>query len=123
MDGSTCAHPAMSTIPPWRGKSLWRITTTKAVEGLLTDNQSSGYKKKMEELCEMMKKKHAKEYADLLQECEEGKQRDQESEKEPNDGVEWKDQELKVKVEEILTFMKEMSRGQKEKRRGQSKKR
>ena len=58
------------------------------IEGLLTANQSSGSKKKMEGLCEMMKKKHAKEYTDLLQEYEEGKQRALESENEPSEGVE-----------------------------------
>ena len=41
--------------------------------------------------------------------CVAGKQRDLESENEPNEGVEGKDQELKVKVEEILTLMKEMN--------------
>ena len=85
------------------------------MEGLLTENQSSGSKKKIEELCEMMKKKHGKEFADLLQEYEEGKQKDLGSENEASEEVEGKDQELKVKVEEILTLMKEMNRGQKEK--------
>ena len=55
------------------------------------ENRSSGSDKKMGELCEMMKKKHAKEYAGLLQEYEEGKQKDLESENEPNGGVEGKD--------------------------------
>ena len=85
-------------------ESLWRITTTKTVDGLLTENQSSGSKKKMEELSEMMKKTHAKEYADLLQEYEEGKQKVLESENEANKG-----QELKVNVQEIFTLVKEMN--------------
>ena len=57
----------------------------------------------MEELCEMMKKKHAKEYGDLLQEYEEGKHMYLESENEAKKGVEVKDHELNVKVGEILT--------------------
>ena len=61
----------------WRDKYLWRITSTKTAEG--PETPSSGSKKKTEELCEMKKKKkkkHAMEYAKLLQEYEEGKQRD-----------------------------------------------
>ena len=88
---------------------------TKTVEGLLSEKPSCGSKKKMEELCEMMKKKHAKEYANLLQGYEEGRQRDLESENEANEEVEGKDQELKIKIEEILTLMREMHRGQTEK--------
>ena len=37
---------------------------------------------------------------------------DLESENEANEEVEGKDQELKIKIEEILTLMKEMNRGQ-----------
>ena len=76
----------------------------------------------MEELCEMMKKKHAKEYGDLLQEYEEGKHMYLESENEASEGVEVKDHELKVKVEETLSLMKEMNRGQKEKDEAEAKK-
>ena len=43
--------------------------------------------KKMEELCEMMTKRHAMEYAKLSKECEEVKQRDLESENETNEQV------------------------------------
>ena len=64
-------------------------------------------------------KNQAKEHANLLQEYEEGKQRDLESENKPNEGVEEKDQELKVKVEEI----ERDEQNTKGKRRGQSKKR
>ena len=74
-----CPNCGDPTIPPWRDKSLWTITTTEIV-GLLTEDPSSGSKKKMEELCEMMKK-HAMENAKLWQEHEEGKQRYLESEK------------------------------------------
>ena len=56
-------------------------------------------KRKTEEL----KKKHAMEYAKLLQEIEEGMQRDLESENETN-GVEEKDQGLKIKIEEIFSI-------------------
>ena len=63
----------------------------------------------------MKKKKHAKEYVDLLQEYEGGKQRDLESENDANEGVEEKDQALKIKIEEILTLMKEVNREQMEK--------
>ena len=62
-----------------------------------------------------MMKKHAKEYANLLQEYEEGRQRDPESENEANEELEVKGPELKIKIEEILTIMKEMNRGWKEK--------
>ena len=75
----------------------------------------SGSKKKMEELHEMMKKRHAMEYAKLLKECEEVKQRDPESENETNEQVEEKDHEWKIKFEEILTVVNEMSRAQQEK--------
>ena len=50
-----------------------------------------------------------------MKDCEEVKQRDPESENETNEQVEEKDQEWKIKFEEILTLVNEMSRGQKEK--------
>ena len=62
-----------------------------------------------------MKKKHAKEYAKLLQKFEERRQRDPESENEASEEVEEEDQELNIKMEEILTLKKETNRGQKEK--------
>ena len=46
----------------------------------------------------MTKNKHAKEYANLLQEYEVGKQRDVESQNEVNEEVEGKVQELKIKI-------------------------
>ena len=39
---------------------------------------------------------------------------DLESENEANEEVEGKDQELKIKIEEIITLMKEMNRGQRD---------
>ena len=63
-----------------------------------------------------MNKKHAMEYAKLLKEYEEGRQRDQEPEIVANKEVEVKDQGLKIKIEEILTLVKEMNREQKEKK-------
>ena len=71
----------------------------------------------------MMKKKLAMEYTKLLQEYEEGKERDLESENEANAEVEGRNQGLKIKIEEIVTLMKEMNRGQREKSGGESKKR
>ena len=37
-------------IPPWRDKSLWRITTTKTVEGLMSEQPNRGVKQKFEGL-------------------------------------------------------------------------
>ena len=61
----------------------------------------------------MMEKKHAKEYAELLQEYKEGKRRKSGSKK--NEMNEEKDQELKLEIEEILTLIKDKNKGQKEK--------
>ena len=62
----------------------------------------------MEELCEMMKKKHAKEYDNLSEEYEECRQRDLDSENEAIEEAEGEDQELKIKgEEEILTLMRD----------------
>ena len=83
------------------------------MEGLLSEKPSCGSKKKMEELCEMMKKKHAMEGAKLLKVYEDVEERDLESENGTNEEVEEKDQEWKNKFEEIHTLMKEMSEGQK----------
>ena len=40
-------------IPPWRDKSLWRIITTKTVEGLMSEEPSRGVKQKFEGLHEL----------------------------------------------------------------------
>ena len=40
-------------IPPWRDKSLWLITTTRTVGGLLLEEPSRGVKQKLEELYEV----------------------------------------------------------------------
>ena len=50
-------------IPLWRDKSLWRITTTKTVEGLLSDQFNQGVKQKFQGLYEALSRKHAMEYA------------------------------------------------------------
>ena len=65
-------------------------------------------------------KKHAKEYAEVLQEYEEGKHRESGIEK--SEVVEEKDQEWKLKIQEIPTLMKEMTRGKKEKEEEQPRK-
>ena len=103
-----CPNCGDPSLPPWREKSLWRITTTKTT-GQLSEKQFRGSKKKTDELCEMMK--HAKEYAEVLQEYEEGKQR--EFGIETSEIVEEKDQEWTLKIDEIHTLMREMTRGQK----------
>ena len=87
--------------------SMWRISTTKKVEGFLTGNPSFGTKKKMEELCEMMKKKDHQDY-------EEVQRRDLETESGANKDVEEQGQECEIKIEEILTLMQEMNRWQKD---------
>ena len=48
-----CPNCGDTTIPPWRDKSLWRITTTKTAEGLLSKNPSYRSKKKVEGLWSM----------------------------------------------------------------------
>ena len=48
-------------IPSWRDKSLWRITTTKTVEGLLSEQPSRGVKQKFESQYQALLKKHAME--------------------------------------------------------------
>ena len=58
-------------IPPWRDKSLWRITTRKTVEGLLSEQPSRGVKQKFVGLYEALSKKHAMEYARLFNKFEE----------------------------------------------------
>ena len=58
-------------IPPWRNKSLWRITT-QTVEGL-SEQPSSGGKQTFENQHEALLKKHAMEFSKLMKECEETK--------------------------------------------------
>ena len=48
-------------IPSWRDKSLWPITTTKTVEGLLSEQPSRGVKQKFESQYQALLKKHAME--------------------------------------------------------------
>ena len=55
-------------IPPWRDESLWRITTTKTVEGLMSEQPSRGVKQQFEGLFEALSRKHAMEYARLTRE-------------------------------------------------------
>ena len=50
---ATPSHPCPSgepVVPPWRDKSLWRITTTQTVEGLLSEKPSESTKI-MEKFC------------------------------------------------------------------------
>ena len=81
-------------IPPWRDKSLWRIITTKTVEGLLSEQPSQGVKEKFEGLYEALSRKHAMEYARLTKEYKEEVT---------------KDQELHRKMEDMLSMMKDMA--------------
>ena len=60
-------------IPPWRDKSLWRITTTETVEGLMSEQPSRGVTQKFESQYEALAKKHAMEYSKLIKEFEEMK--------------------------------------------------
>ena len=59
---------AASTVPHWRNQSLWRITTTKTVEGL-SDQPKCGVKQQYEALLET----HAIEYTKLMKEYEDWK--------------------------------------------------
>ena len=73
-------------VPPWRDKCLWRLTTTKTAEGLLSEKPSDESTKIMEEFCEPMTKKHAVEYT--------VNDRDPESENEMKEEAEGKDQRV-----------------------------
>ena len=93
-------------IPPWRDKLLWRITTTKTVEGLMSEQPSRGVKQNFEGFYEALSRNHAMEYARLIKEYEEvarlpGKETNKENAA--------KDQELNRKFEEILSLMKDMA--------------
>ena len=61
-----------TTIPTWRDQSLWRITTTKTVEGLMSEQPSRGVKQKFVSQYEaLLKKNHAMEYTKLMKGYEE----------------------------------------------------
>ena len=77
-----CPSCGETVVPPWRDKSLWRVTSTKTVEGLLSEKPFYESTKMMEEFCDPMTNKHAMEYAKLMKEYEEVKDRDPESENE-----------------------------------------
>ena len=80
-----CPSCGDTVVPPWRDKSLWRITATKTLEST----------KIMEEFCEPMRTKHAIEYAKVMKECEEVKDRNPESENEMKEEAEGEVQEWK----------------------------
>ena len=75
-----CLCSGETPILPWRDKSLWRITTTKSIEGLLSEEPSRGAKKRIEEFSDALTKKHAMEYAKMLKEYEEVKEREKKNE-------------------------------------------
>ena len=81
MDGSAPTQPCL-ILRFHRGETnlCGESPRRKQQKGCSHEKLSSGSKKKTEELCEMMKKNHAMENAKLLQEYEEGMQRDLESE-------------------------------------------
>ena len=62
MSGDSSATPT----PPWRDKSLWRNTTTKTVEGLMSEQPRQRVKQNLEGLYEALSRKHAMEYARLI---------------------------------------------------------
>ena len=90
-------------IPPWRDKSIWRITTTKTVAGLLSDQPNQGAKHKFQGMYEALSRKHAMEYARLTKDYEE-MTRASEKEEEVT-----KDEELHRKMEEMLSMMKDLA--------------
>ena len=57
-----------TTIPPWRNRSLWRITTTNTVEGM-ADQPKYGVKQHYEHYGSLLMK-HAAEYMRLMKEYE-----------------------------------------------------
>ena len=64
---------AASILLPWRDQSLWRITTTKTIEGL-SGQPECGAKQHYEALL----KKHAIEYTKLMREYEDMKAKEHE---------------------------------------------
>ena len=66
-DWSNMSEESSATaIPLWRDKSLWGLTTTKTLEGLISEQPCLGVKQKFEGLHEALSRKHAMEYARLL---------------------------------------------------------
>ena len=57
--------PSTTTIPPWRDKSLWRITTTWLL-GLMSEQPSRGVEQNFEGIYEALSRKHAMEYARII---------------------------------------------------------
>ena len=95
------------TIPPWRDQSLWRITTTKTVEGL-SEQPKCGVKQQ----CEAPLRKHTIEYAKLMKEYEDMKA----ARSGKYEEFEEKEKGWKKTFEEIFSLMKELkgkTRGQK----------
>ena len=65
------SEDSSTPIPLWRDRSLWRITTTKTVEGLLPDQPHQGVKQKFLGLYAALPRKHAMENARLTKDYEE----------------------------------------------------
>ena len=63
---NTSEDSSATPPPPWRDKSLWRNTTTKTVEGLMSEQPSQRVKQKFDGLYEALSRKHAMEYARLI---------------------------------------------------------
>ena len=96
----SCVSCGDTMVLPRRHKTLWRITTTKTVEGLLVKEPAYESKKTVEDLCETMTKKHAMESAKLMKEMEyeETRDRDLESRNEMKKEAERKDQGWKSDI-------------------------
>ena len=82
------------------GSRLWRITTTKTVEGL-SEQPKCGVKQQFEALL----KKHAIEYTKLMKEYEDMKAAGNEK----NEEFEAKEKRWKKTIEEIFSLMKELT--------------
>ena len=100
-------NSSATPISPWRDKSLWRITTTKTVEGLMSEQPSRGVTQKFESQYEPLAKKHAMEYSKLIKEFEEMKT----SVSGVNEEDEAKEKGWMNKIEEILSLMKQFTGG------------
>ena len=105
-----CAHadwpcplgedPSASSIPPWRDQSLWRITTTKTVEGLPVQPRC-----RIKQQYEALLRRHAIEYTKLMKEYEEMKA----SGNEKNEKFEAREKGWQKTIEEVLSLVKEMN--------------